>query len=161
MDASIGCQKAVQDLAGDNEEIREELWEIMGWFPSIEMMRNHVVPDQGHARGRRSVPSRLSCPTFRRHPLGNEGGATPTDKQRARWWMYRLSKMTTAAGSYTSFLEDGEGHRRCPAPRRPPTSLMCRSFRSLHRQKKKVVKQEVLDEAGTRTRRRRGSQRRR
>ncbi|KAI5009781.1 hypothetical protein ZWY2020_011918 [Hordeum vulgare] len=42
MDASIGCQKAVQDLAGDNEEIREELWEIMGWFPSIEMMRNHV-----------------------------------------------------------------------------------------------------------------------
>ncbi|KAI5009788.1 hypothetical protein ZWY2020_011925 [Hordeum vulgare] len=42
MDASIGCQKAVQDLAGDNEEIREQLWEIMGWFPSNEMMRNHV-----------------------------------------------------------------------------------------------------------------------
>ena len=42
MDASIGWRKAVQDLAGDNEEIREQLREITGWFPSIEMMRNHT-----------------------------------------------------------------------------------------------------------------------
>ncbi|KAI5009379.1 hypothetical protein ZWY2020_011516 [Hordeum vulgare] len=42
MDASIGWQKVVQDLAGDNEEIREQLREITGWFPSIEMMRNHA-----------------------------------------------------------------------------------------------------------------------
>ncbi|KAI5007906.1 hypothetical protein ZWY2020_008954 [Hordeum vulgare] len=42
MDASIGWQKAVQDLAGDNDEIREQLREITGWFPSIKMMRNHA-----------------------------------------------------------------------------------------------------------------------
>ncbi|KAI4997859.1 hypothetical protein ZWY2020_053201 [Hordeum vulgare] len=42
MDQSIAWQKAVQDLAGDNQEIREQLREMTGWFPSIEMMRNHA-----------------------------------------------------------------------------------------------------------------------
>ncbi|KAI5020437.1 hypothetical protein ZWY2020_045325 [Hordeum vulgare] len=42
MDQSIAWQKVVQDLAGDNQEIREKLREITGWFPSIEMMRNHA-----------------------------------------------------------------------------------------------------------------------
>ncbi|KAI4992700.1 hypothetical protein ZWY2020_006861 [Hordeum vulgare] len=60
MDQSIASQKAVQDLAGDNQEIREKLPEITGWFPSIEMMQNHA------------------------HGL----------IKRARWWMYRSSRMT-------------------------------------------------------------------
>ena len=42
MDQSIAWQKSVQDLAGNNQEIREQLREITGWFPSIEMMRNHA-----------------------------------------------------------------------------------------------------------------------
>ncbi|KAI4968200.1 hypothetical protein ZWY2020_005312 [Hordeum vulgare] len=42
MDQSIAWQKAVQDVAGDNQEIREQLCEITGWFPSIKMMRNHA-----------------------------------------------------------------------------------------------------------------------
>ncbi|KAI4989307.1 hypothetical protein ZWY2020_036624 [Hordeum vulgare] len=40
MDQSIAWQKVVQDLAGNNQEIREQLREITGWFPNIEMMRN-------------------------------------------------------------------------------------------------------------------------
>ncbi|KAI5007714.1 hypothetical protein ZWY2020_008762 [Hordeum vulgare] len=67
MDQSIAWQKAVQDLADNNQEIHEQLREITGWFPSIEMMRNH-------ARGL------IKCTT------------DPT--QRARWWMYRSSRMT-------------------------------------------------------------------
>ncbi|KAI4984787.1 hypothetical protein ZWY2020_017417 [Hordeum vulgare] len=69
MDQSIAWQKAVQDLAGDNQEIREELREITGWFPSIEMTRNH-------ARGLIKV-QHTTYPT-----------------QRTRWWMYRSSRMT-------------------------------------------------------------------
>ncbi|KAE8771469.1 hypothetical protein D1007_56637 [Hordeum vulgare] len=42
MDQSITWQKAVQDLAGNNQKIREQLREITGWFPSIEMMRNYA-----------------------------------------------------------------------------------------------------------------------
>ncbi|KAI5005696.1 hypothetical protein ZWY2020_032939 [Hordeum vulgare] len=68
MDQSIGWQKAVQDLASDNQEIREQLREITGWFPSIEMMRNL-------ARGLIKVQR------------------TTDLMQRARWWMYRSSRM--------------------------------------------------------------------
>ncbi|KAI5000463.1 hypothetical protein ZWY2020_005052 [Hordeum vulgare] len=69
MDQSIAWQKAVQDLAGDNQEICEQLREITGLFPSIEMMRNH-------AHGLIKV-QRTTDPTH-----------------RARWWMYRSSRMT-------------------------------------------------------------------
>ncbi|KAI5020877.1 hypothetical protein ZWY2020_054287 [Hordeum vulgare] len=59
MDASICWQKAVQDLADDNQDIREQLREITGWFPSIEMMRDHarglIKPD----------PTRLASRTER------------------------------------------------------------------------------------------------
>ncbi|KAI5009131.1 hypothetical protein ZWY2020_010179 [Hordeum vulgare] len=60
MDQSIGWQKAVQDLADDNQEIREQLREITGWFPSIEMMRNHArglikifTPSRGNKKKKR------------------------------------------------------------------------------------------------------------
>ncbi|KAI5000164.1 hypothetical protein ZWY2020_004753 [Hordeum vulgare] len=59
MDQSIAWQKVVQDLAGNNQEISEQLREITGWFPSIEMMRNHarglIKPD----------PTRLASRTER------------------------------------------------------------------------------------------------
>ncbi|KAI5009782.1 hypothetical protein ZWY2020_011919 [Hordeum vulgare] len=110
MDASIGCQKAVQDLAGDNEEIREQLWEIMGWFPSIEMMRNHVRGLIKVMRDDEKVCAfpRLLCSTFRRHPLGNEGGAAFHRPEAARKVVDvpLLEDDDTAAGSYTSCLEE-------------------------------------------------------
>ncbi|KAI4972389.1 hypothetical protein ZWY2020_003314 [Hordeum vulgare] len=118
MDASIGWQKAVQDLTADNEEIREQLREITGWFPSIEMMRNHahgLIKVMREDEKVRASP-RLLRPTFRRHPLGNEGGAAFHRSEAARKVVDvpLLEDNSTAAGSYTSCLEDGEGHRRCP-----------------------------------------------
>ncbi|KAI5002358.1 hypothetical protein ZWY2020_027008 [Hordeum vulgare] len=73
MDQSIAWQNFVQDLAGDNQEIHEQLREITGWFPSIEMMRNHA---RGLIKAMREVQH------------------TTDPTQHARWWMYRSSRMT-------------------------------------------------------------------
>ncbi|KAI4994776.1 hypothetical protein ZWY2020_034679 [Hordeum vulgare] len=98
MDQSIVSQKAVQDLAGDNQEILEQLHEITGWFPSIEMMRNH-------ARGlikvmREDEKLRAFPPGYYVPPSSillwamREVQRTTDPMQRARWWMYRSSRMT-------------------------------------------------------------------
>ena len=42
MDGSLGWQRAVEDLAGNDQAARAELQEIARWFPSIQMMRNHA-----------------------------------------------------------------------------------------------------------------------
>ncbi|KAI4997379.1 hypothetical protein ZWY2020_052721 [Hordeum vulgare] len=66
MGISLGWQQAVEDLAGDNKEIREQLRGIAWWFPTVAMMRNHAL-----GLVKRSLDPR----------------------QRTRWWMYRSSKM--------------------------------------------------------------------
>ncbi|KAI4966158.1 hypothetical protein ZWY2020_042179 [Hordeum vulgare] len=61
------------------------------------MMRNHALPDQGHARGRRSAPS----PAIKAPPFAiilwvmREVQRFTDPKQHARWWMYRSWRMTT------------------------------------------------------------------
>ncbi|KAI5006496.1 hypothetical protein ZWY2020_033739 [Hordeum vulgare] len=125
MDQSIAWQKAVQELASDNQEICEQLREITGWFPSIEMMRNHargLIKVMREDEKLRAFP-RLLRTTFRCHPLGDEGGAAYHLPGAARKVVYvpLIQDDGTAAGSYPSCLEDGEGDRCCShaAGRRP------------------------------------------
>ncbi|KAI4974673.1 hypothetical protein ZWY2020_048280 [Hordeum vulgare] len=42
MEHNLGCQKAIEDLDGDNQETRRQYGEIARWFPSVQMMRNHA-----------------------------------------------------------------------------------------------------------------------
>lgn len=42
MDRSIAWQRAVEDLARDDEAARAELKEISRWFPSLQMMLIHA-----------------------------------------------------------------------------------------------------------------------
>ncbi|KAI5002220.1 hypothetical protein ZWY2020_026870 [Hordeum vulgare] len=98
MDQSIAWQKAVQDLAGDNQEICEQLREITGWFPSIEMMRNHA---RGLIKVMREDEKLCAFPPGYCVPPSSvilwvmrELQRTTDPTQRARWWMYRSSRMT-------------------------------------------------------------------
>ena len=42
MEKSLGWQRAMMDLAGDDEGWRAQLTEVCGWFPSTEMLVNHA-----------------------------------------------------------------------------------------------------------------------
>ncbi|KAI5020335.1 hypothetical protein ZWY2020_045223 [Hordeum vulgare] len=42
MEQSLGWHKAIEDLAGNHVQIREQYREIARWFPSVKMMRNHA-----------------------------------------------------------------------------------------------------------------------
>ncbi|KAI4987276.1 hypothetical protein ZWY2020_020076 [Hordeum vulgare] len=42
MENSLGWQKVVEDLAGDEHVTRAELKEVTLWFPSLLMTRNHA-----------------------------------------------------------------------------------------------------------------------
>ena len=42
MERSLGWQRAMMDLAGDDEGWRAQLTEVCGWFPSTEMLVNHA-----------------------------------------------------------------------------------------------------------------------
>ena len=58
MERSLGWQRAMMDLAGDDEGWRAQLTEVCGWFPSTEMLVNHargLVKVLTDARG--SAPS--------------------------------------------------------------------------------------------------------
>ncbi|KAI5016981.1 hypothetical protein ZWY2020_037359 [Hordeum vulgare] len=160
MDASIG-QYAMQDLAGDNEEIREQLREITSWFPSIEMMRNH-------ARGlikvmREDEKVRAFPPGYCVPPSAvilwamREVQRSTNPKQRARWWMYRSLRMTapqpdpTRIASRTERVTDAV--LALPvAVHEPDVQIIPAVFTA---KKKKVVKQEVLDEAGDKDKKKR------
>ncbi|KAI5011585.1 hypothetical protein ZWY2020_013722 [Hordeum vulgare] len=127
MDQSIAWQKVVQDLTGDNQEIREQLREITGWFPSVEMMQNHgcglIKVMREDEKLRASPPPRLLRPTFLCPPLGDEGGAAYHRPDAARKVVDAplIQDDGTVAGSYPSCLEDGEGDRCSPrAARRRP-----------------------------------------
>ncbi|KAI4996371.1 hypothetical protein ZWY2020_051156 [Hordeum vulgare] len=100
MDQSIGWQKAVQDLTGNNQEIHEQLREITGWFPSIEMMRNHA---RGLIKVMREGEKLCAFPPSYCFPPSvvilwaiREVQRAIDPMQRARWWMYRSSRMTTS-----------------------------------------------------------------
>ena len=42
MEKSLGWQRAMMKLAGDDEGWRAQLVEVCGWFPSTEMLVNHT-----------------------------------------------------------------------------------------------------------------------
>ncbi|KAI4976290.1 hypothetical protein ZWY2020_049897 [Hordeum vulgare] len=42
MEHNLRCHKAIEDLAGDNQEVRQQYREIARWFPYVQMMRNHA-----------------------------------------------------------------------------------------------------------------------
>ena len=42
MERSLGWQRAMMKLAGDDEGCRAQLTEVCGWFPSTEMLVNHA-----------------------------------------------------------------------------------------------------------------------
>ena len=99
MDGSLGWQRAVEDLAGNDQAARAELQEIARWFPSIQMMRTHarglikVMTDDEKLRAMPSGPYGVVGV----HPakiLQFAMGETRSDDpdQRARWWMYRSAK---------------------------------------------------------------------
>ncbi|KAI5016804.1 hypothetical protein ZWY2020_028709 [Hordeum vulgare] len=120
MDASIGWQKAMQDLAGDNEEIREQLREITSWFPSIEMMRNHargLIKVMREDEKVRAFPTLR--PTFAVILWAMRGVQRSTKEAARRWWMYRSLRIA-AWPDPTYCLEGGEGHQpvlAAPNPR--------------------------------------------
>ncbi|KAI5009371.1 hypothetical protein ZWY2020_011508 [Hordeum vulgare] len=135
MDASIGWQKVVQDLAGDNEEIREQLREITGWFPSIEMMRNHArglikVMREDEAQPSPAIASHLPPPS-----LGDEGGA----------YHHRRSAQ---GGGCTAIEDDDIAAGSLHARLRPPAALDPVDWiPSLHRgnnKKKRETKKPVV-----------------
>ncbi|KAE8813478.1 hypothetical protein D1007_09298 [Hordeum vulgare] len=113
MDTSLGWQQAPEDLACDNKEIHEQLHEIVRWFPSVEMMRNHalglvkVMCDDEKARafptGYNISPSTVLLWAMR------EVQRSPDPRQRARWWMYRSSKMTPPQPDPTRLASRTEG----------------------------------------------------
>ncbi|KAE8819580.1 hypothetical protein D1007_02572 [Hordeum vulgare] len=98
MDQSIAWQKAVKDLAGNNQEICEQLREITGWFPSIEMMRNHargLIKVMREDEKLRAFPPGYCVPPSSVLLWGMREVQRTTDPtQRARRWMYRSSRMT-------------------------------------------------------------------
>ncbi|KAI4983522.1 hypothetical protein ZWY2020_025388 [Hordeum vulgare] len=88
MDQSIAWQKVVQDLAGNNQEIREQLRDDAEPRP---------WPDQGDARGREALclpPGYYVPPSVVILWAMREVQRTTDPTQRARWWMYRSSRMT-------------------------------------------------------------------
>jgi hypothetical protein len=95
MDGSLGWQRAIEDLGGDDQAARAELKEIMRWFPSLQMMQNH-------ARG--LIKVMMEDEKLHSMPSSPHGvpGISPTKilqftmremrsddpRQRTRWWMY-------------------------------------------------------------------------
>ncbi|KAI4999399.1 hypothetical protein ZWY2020_003988 [Hordeum vulgare] len=65
MEHSLSWQKAIEDLAGNNVDLRQQYREIMRWFPSVQMMRNHargLVKVRADAKKLRAFPSALNIP---------------------------------------------------------------------------------------------------
>ncbi|KAI4969838.1 hypothetical protein ZWY2020_000752 [Hordeum vulgare] len=134
-----------QDLAGDNTEIREQLREITGWFPSIEMMRNHACglikvmrEDEKLLLPRPSAPPSAAILWAVRRC-----SASPTRRSK-KVVDVPPSRMTAQAGSYLPCLEDGEGDRCCPQAGRPPSARqIIPPFHCNNNKKKREPKKSV------------------
>ena len=88
-------QLAIEELAGNNHELRAQYREITRWFPSTAMLRNHargLVKVMTPAERQRAFPvSRIVPPTTILLWAMREVQRSPDPRQRARWWMYRSS----------------------------------------------------------------------
>ncbi|KAI5009010.1 hypothetical protein ZWY2020_010058 [Hordeum vulgare] len=65
MEHSLGWQKAIEDLASNHVQIRQQYREIARWFPSVQMMRNHasgLVKVMTEAEKLRAFPSDQRIP---------------------------------------------------------------------------------------------------
>ncbi|KAE8807781.1 hypothetical protein D1007_15941 [Hordeum vulgare] len=95
IDDSLGWQKAVEDLAGNNQQLRAQYREIARWFPSVQMMRNHargLAKVMTVAEKQRAFPAgfNIPLPTVLLWAM-RETQLSPDPRQRSRWWMYRSS----------------------------------------------------------------------
>ncbi|KAI4999489.1 hypothetical protein ZWY2020_004078 [Hordeum vulgare] len=95
MEQSLGWQKAIEDLAGNHVQIREQYREIARWFPSVQMMRNiarSLVKVMTEAEKLHGFPGGQSIPAATVLLWALREATTSNDPlQRARWWMYRSS----------------------------------------------------------------------
>ena len=91
MDNTPAWQRAIEDLAGDDDALRADLKEISRWFPSGQMLLHHarglvkvMTDDEKH----RAMPAPGVAPVL---VLSFAMAETRSDdpRQRARWWMYR------------------------------------------------------------------------
>ncbi|KAI4977584.1 hypothetical protein ZWY2020_059721 [Hordeum vulgare] len=65
MDDSLGWQKAVEELASNNQQLRAQYREIACWFPSVQMMRNHargLLKVMTSAEKQRAFPAGFNVP---------------------------------------------------------------------------------------------------
>ncbi|KAE8769078.1 hypothetical protein D1007_59380 [Hordeum vulgare] len=95
MEQSLGWQKAIEDLACNHVQIREQYREIARWFPSVQMMRNiarSLVKVMTEAEKLHGFPGGQSIPAATVLLWALREATTSNDPlQRARWWMYRSS----------------------------------------------------------------------
>ncbi|KAI4983908.1 hypothetical protein ZWY2020_030253 [Hordeum vulgare] len=101
MDQSLGWQKAVEELAGNNQEMHTQYREILRWFPTVQMMRNHahgLVKVMTTSEKQRAFPRGFTIllATILLWAMREARGSSDP-RQRARWWMYH-SSTTTPAG---------------------------------------------------------------
>ncbi|KAI4978045.1 hypothetical protein ZWY2020_014599 [Hordeum vulgare] len=90
MDGSLGCQKVVEDLAGNNQQLCAQYKEIAHWFPSVQMMRNHgrgLVKVMTAAEKQRAFPAGFNILPLTVLVQAMRETALPDPRQRARWWM--------------------------------------------------------------------------
>ncbi|KAI4964429.1 hypothetical protein ZWY2020_005816 [Hordeum vulgare] len=119
------------------------------------MMRNHAVADQGHARdeGPCLPPGYCVPPSAVILWAMREVKRSTNPKQRARWWMYRSSRMTapqpdpTRLASRTERVTDAV--LALPvAIHEPDVQIIPPVFTAKKKKVVDAIKQEVLDEAG-------------
>ncbi|KAI5013229.1 hypothetical protein ZWY2020_028183 [Hordeum vulgare] len=101
MDRILGWHKVVEELTGNNQELRAQYREIAGWFASVQMMRNHargLVKVMTAAEKQHAFPRGFIVPpvTILLWAMCEAEGS-PNPRQRAHWWMYR-SSTTPPAG---------------------------------------------------------------
>ncbi|KAI4973751.1 hypothetical protein ZWY2020_041532 [Hordeum vulgare] len=95
MEQSLGWQKAIEDLAGNHVQLRQQYGEIARWFPSVQKMRNHargLVKVMTEAEKLHAFPGGQSIPAATVLLWAMREVTNSNDPlQRARWWMYRSS----------------------------------------------------------------------
>ncbi|KAE8773693.1 MATE efflux family protein 3, chloroplastic [Hordeum vulgare] len=151
MDRILGWHKVVEELTGNNQELRAQYREIAGWFASVQMMRNHargLVKVMTAAEKQHAFPRGFIVPpvTILLWAMCEAEGS-PNPRQRAHWWMYRSSttppagedhvRVTCAAAG--AVLDEVEGHKNLPidVEKLPEVADLPEAV---------VVKQEVLEE---------------